>query len=185
MEEMYKIFLWVAVPFTIVFIIQSVLTFIGMGHYEMDPPETDGMLDMDSADGGSFPIFTVRNFIIFFTVFGWAGLAGIEMGFGKVAVIIFAIALGIIVMLIVSYIFFSISKLTESGNVDIKNAVNSTGTVYLKIPAKRTGAGKVQLVFQGAMRDVDAVSDENEDIPTGAMIKVTDIFNNMLVVKKI
>ena len=74
-------------------------------------------------------------------------------------------------------------KLVESGNVIMASAVGKTGTVYLVIPANRKAAGKIQIQHQG-FRTIDAMTDETEDIPNGAVIQVTAIINDDLVLVK-
>lgn len=82
-------------------------------------------------------------------------------------------------------IFYFLSKLVESGTMQMENAVSKTGEVYLVIPAKRSGFGKVQVKVQGSLRTLDAITDEEEDIPTGAVIVVKEITgSNALLVER-
>ena len=68
--------------------------------------------------------------------------------------------------------------------MEIKNALGKTAKVYLTIPAKRSGPGKVHINFDGTLRELEAISDE--EIKTDSMIEVCDILDNsILVVKKI
>lgn len=176
-----KIFWYFAIPFTVVFIIQTILTFIGMGD-DVDIGEGDGDL-LDGVDS-SFPIFTVRNFIIFFTVFGWTGIAATNGGLSKGTTVVLAVLLGLIVMFIVAGIFYFMSRLVESGNIDLNNAVNCVGEVYLTIPGKRAGMGKIQIEFQGGVREINAVTD-GKTLHTGEMVKVVKVLeNHVLLVEK-
>jgi hypothetical protein len=176
-----KIFWYFAIPFTVVFIIQTILTFIGMGD-DVDIGEGDGDL-LDGVDS-SFPIFTVRNFIIFFTVFGWTGIAATNGGLSKGTTVVLAVLIGLIVMFIVAGIFYFMSRLVESGNIDLNNAVNCVGEVYLTIPEKRAGMGKIQIEFQGGVREINAVTD-GKTLHTGEMVKVVKVLeNHVLLVEK-
>lgn len=178
-----KVFWYFAIPFSVVFIIQTILAFLGIG-FEGD---VDGDLDSsgDFADGGGFPIFTVRNFIIFFTVFGWTGITSINSGVSNGVTLILAIGLGLVVMFIVGGIFYFMANMTESGNVNINNAINKVGEVYLTIPMKRSGTGKVQIIIQGTVREIDAITDD-EMIKSGEKVKVVDVIENtVLLVKRI
>ena len=75
-------------------------------------------------------------------------------------------------------------KLTETGTLNLKTAVGKTATVYLFIPEKRKAAGKVQIKIQG-YRTLDAMTDDDEMIPTGAIVQVVDIVNDdILLVKR-
>lgn len=190
-----RIFWYFAVPFTVLFTIQTILTFLGIlgsGDFDVDDGSSIGdNIGLDGDDGGilegggSFPIFTIRNFIIFFTVFGWTGIAATNSGLGNLVSIILAVLLGLAVMFIVAGLFYFMSRMTESGNISLKNAVNGYGEVYLTIPSKRSGTGKIHIKVQGALREIDAMTDESK-IPTGATIKVVGVINeSILLVERI
>ena len=67
--------------------------------------------------------------------------------------------------------------------MEISNALNKVGETYLFIPAKRGGYGKVHIKVQGALKELQAVTDDEIDIATGKLVRVTDIINsNILVV---
>jgi hypothetical protein len=83
-------------------------------------------------------------------------------------------------------LFYYMSKLQHSGTLNISNAMNMTGEVYLTIPASKKGMGKVQIKIQGALRELEAMTDENEEIPTGRAIQVTGITqSDILIVRTI
>ncbi|MGF7057530.1 hypothetical protein [Brassicibacter mesophilus] len=182
-----KVFWYFAVPFSVLFLIQLISTFIGMND-DVDIPGDDGGFDTgtdfdgDGADidgSSAFNLFTVRNFIIFFTVFGWTGIVGANANMNKTLTVILAMILGLIVMAIVSGIFYFMSRLTESGNMDLKNAMYCIGEVYITIPAKRSGLGKVQMTLQGSIRELEAMTD-GKAISSGDMVRVIDIINNQI-----
>ncbi len=55
------------------------------------------------------------------------------------------------------------------------------GTVYLPIPAERSGEGKVQITIAGAVREFNALT-EGEALKTGTPIKVTEVVNESTLV---
>ena len=82
------------------------------------------------------------------------------------------------------YIFYLMSKMEQSGNIDTASAVGCKGNVYLKIPAARSGEGKVQITIQGAIREYDAVTN-GEELPTGTPVVITQVLNeNVLIAAK-
>ena len=82
-------------------------------------------------------------------------------------------------------LFYLMSRLAESGTLNMKNAVGKLGEVYLVIPAKRGGMGKVQLSVQGSVRTLDAITDDLDKIPTSSIIEVLDVIDDqILLVKK-
>ncbi len=208
LETFEKIFWYIAIPFSVVLIIQMFMTFAGMGGSDVDAGggmtdvsglDLEGDIDISDMDtisheGGdynfsdsdpTFHFFSVRNFIAFFTIFGWAGIAGINEGLSHIWTILLAFALGIIAMLIISLLFYYISKLTASGNLDIRNALAKIGTVYLPIKAKSENIGKVQITVQDSLKEHDAITKKDEYLPTGTVVKVTGIVSGrILVVEK-
>jgi hypothetical protein len=180
-----KIFWYFAIPFTIVFSIQLILTLIGIEWHNNDldnVEEVDFNHEADFISG--FRLFTLRNFIIFFLGFGWAGIFAVHAGFNQVISILVAFLVGLFLMFTVALMFFLMTKLTESGNITLSNSLNAFGRVYLPIPANRSGVGQVQITIQGSVREVEAVTDD-EMLPTGTPVKVLEVINDeILVVKK-
>jgi membrane protein implicated in regulation of membrane protease activity len=192
-----KVFWFIAIPFSIIFVIQMILSFAGIGGGATDPGVdfADANTDLNASGhdvsqsnddaGPGFSFFTIRNFIAFFTVFSWSGLALYNAGVSNGLTIIIAIAIGIIAMLIISSMFYFIMKMADSGNMSVKNAIGATGKVYIPIKAKQGSIGKVQVTFQGSLREMQAVTDQSYDLPTNTIIKVTAIAgDNILVVEK-
>lgn len=178
-----KIYWYFAFPFTALFIVQTVLVFIGMG----DSGDLgDGEFDEHAFEDTSSPfhLLTIRNFIIFFTVFAWTGIIASKSGMNRFLAVVVSIVSGLIVAAIISSIFYFMMKLTENGGMDLKNAVNCVGEVYLIIPAKRKGTGKVTITLQGVSTELDAVTDGRE-LPTGSKVKVVGVVDNrVLLVEK-
>jgi len=80
-------------------------------------------------------------------------------------------------------LIYYMGKLSEDGTLKLNNAIGKLGTAYLKIPAQRKGMGKVQIKVQG-YRTLDAITDDMEDIPTGAVVDVVDIINDEILLVK-
>jgi len=181
---MQKVYWMIAIPFSIIFILQLILSlFTGDGGHDATGHDGDSG---DTDHGMPFQFFTIKNMIAFFTIFGWAGIACLNGGLGNLASIIVSIVSGLVMMTIMASIFYFMSKMVESGNLDFKNAINKTGTVYIPIPASRAGQGKIQVKVQSSLRELDAVTDDIENIKTGMLVVVTEVLdNNILVVKKI
>ena len=79
-----KIYWCFAIPFSLVFVIQVILTIFGG---DMDAVEADGDADVsvDSDTGISFQFLSLKNLIAFFTVFGWTGIVCVNGGNDKMA----------------------------------------------------------------------------------------------------
>jgi len=76
---------------------------------------------------------------------------------------------------------YFMGKLAENGTIELKKSVGKIGTVYLPIPPHRKGMGKVQINQQG-FQTLDAMSDEDETIATGAIVEVVSVINNEILV---
>jgi membrane protein implicated in regulation of membrane protease activity len=178
-----KIYWIIAFPATLMFLIQLIMTFVG------GDTDHDANLHVDhggDVDGGGFHIFTIKNVIAFFTLFAWSGLACIEGGMNMALILFISIICGLAMMIIMAALFYYISKFSYSGTMEFKNAIDQTGSVYLSIPARKSGVGKVQVKVQGALRTLDAMSEDAEGIKTGTQIKVVEIINNnILLVKRV
>lgn len=186
-----KIFWYIAIPFTVLFFIQLVLTFTGMGGEDADGGvEGDGGEGLDSDGDGEageasgFRIFTVKNFITFFTVFGWSGITLHNAGAGEYLVLFGSLLIAGAVMLLVALLFVSITRLAQSGTMDVNNAIGRTGEVYLPIPGGRSGRGKISITLQGSLREIDAVT-AGEALPRGTAVRVAEVAGNgVLLVEK-
>lgn len=180
--DIYMQILWIiTLTASLIFVIQTILTFIGMdSDGGLDVP--DGGMSADT-DAGTFPfqLFTFRNFINFFLGFGWTAIT-LAGNAHPVLVIIVSILVGVALVAAVMYIFYLMSKMEQSGNIETSSAVGCRGSVYLTIPGERQGEGKVQINIQGAVREFDAMTN-GDTLPNGCPIEVTQVLNeNMLLV---
>ena len=170
--DLYLKIMWgIAIPFSVIFIIQMIMTFIGMG----DQGEISGDADADSDTGIPFQFFTFRNFINFFLGFSWAGITFYDAIASKVWLTLVSLFIGLLLVAIVMALLYALSKTTQSGNIDIKNAIGCPATVYFTIPAAGKGTGKIQMTIQQAVREYDAISESAEPIRTGGMVRVKGV----------
>lgn len=164
----------IALPFSTLFVIQLILTFVG-GDLDSSDGDLDAEVDADS--GIDFQFLTLKNLIAFFTIFGWTGIVCADAGLGAFLSVFISTIAGSLMMTVMASIMYFMGKLTESGTLNISNAVGKTCSVYLTIPATRGGLGKVQIQIQG-FQTLDAMTDFEEDIKTGAIVTVISVLNN-------
>ncbi|MFT4661079.1 MAG: hypothetical protein ACI8XB_001350 [Patiriisocius sp.] len=179
LEQTYWI---IAMLGSAIFAIILVATFVG-GDADMD----SDVGDFEADDGGvGFQFFTFKNMVAFFTIFGWTGIAGIDAGLTGGTTIFIAALAGLLMMFLTSLLFYWMSKLAESGTLQMQNAVGVVGEVYLTVGAKRSNMGKIQITVQGSLRELDALTDSEVDLKSGSMIKVVDIVSaEILLVEKL
>ena len=188
-----RIFASVAIPGSLIMLIQTILLLLGLGGSgEADVPsdvsgigETAGELSSGSVESdmsslgdpgqSGLRLFTIRGVVAFLAVFGWTGLSISRNGGSNGVSMVVSILAGLAVLVLMAYMMRGIMKLQESGNIDERVAIGCSGNVYLKIPPSRTGKGKVTILIQNRLLEFDAVTDSADIIPTGHEIVVVDI----------
>ena len=180
-----KFFLFCAVLGGGVFILRSVMMFIGLGGDDMSDAAVD-ISDADGAPSADFKMVSLHGITAFLMVFGLVGFLVLRNNSGPNALTIAAtasLATGLVTMVIIAKLFSASRKLQSDGTIHPKDAIGSEGSVYLEI---RPGEiGKVQVSVNGALKIYDArVSNSETKIKTGERIKVVEA-GDVLIVEKI
>ena len=183
LDTFNKVIWCITIPVSVVFILQMILTFSGMDSNGDLDADFDGDMEINHDHGSApFQLFTFRNFVNFLLGFGWTVISFESIIQNQGLLILLGVGVGMALVAAVMYIFISMSKMTQQGNMDINNALNQTCEVYLTIPAKKTGLGKVHIKIQGTLRELDAIT-LGDRIPTGSQAKVLSVTkNNLLLV---
>ena len=192
LEPAMKVLWAVTLSASLVFVIQTIMTFLGAAGDSDFDINSDTDLIGDIADGsvdvGGSPeagesgqlgtgmnLLTFRNFINFLIGFGWTAIllkdsipaTGLRM--------LIAILVGIVLVAIVMLLFKWLTDMQQSGNINVfKSAVDCQGAVYLTIPGERAGEGKVQITINNAVREYAALTD-GPTLKTGTRIRVVDV----------
>lgn len=196
-----QIFYCIAVPASLVLLIQTVLLFIGLGQ-DADMDDLVDLSDADADTGGVFGedslsalndgagmdwlrLFTLRGIIAFAVVFGWVGAAMSSADVPLYITIPVSVVCGFVMMVAIALLMRAVMRLRSDGNTDNRNAIGTAGKVYLTVPPARGGEGKVQLMLQGSLVERGAVTDEETPIPTGSEVIVVGVSGQTdLVVKR-
>lgn len=185
LSTLQRVFGFFALPATLVLIIQSVLVLFGIGHHEADfgHAHVDVAHDhMDVSDG--FALFSVRGLVAFFSVGGWTGIVLDGAGASPVITILLSLAAGTAALYTVALLFRMAAKLQSSGNIELKNAVGKNAKVYIPIPAKERGSGKVTLTLQERFVECDAITRASRGLKTGELVRVVAVVDeNTLIVE--
>ncbi|MBJ2173959.1 hypothetical protein JBL43_06905 [Aureibaculum sp. A20] len=156
-----------------IFVIILIMTFLGG---DMDSDMVADGTDFEADDGGvGFQFFTFKNLIAFFTIFGWTGVVCTGYDLSDGIILIISVIAGLLMMVATSSLFYFMNRLTEDGTLKIKNAIGAVGEVYLPIGANRSKTGKIQISVQGSLRELEALTDENNNLATGTVVKVIEI----------
>ena len=180
LEPLQKYFWIIACCASLIFIIQTIMTFVGLGtDADVDAGPMDGAVD-SVEDGELSGVFSFRNLINFLLGYGWAG----ALLFGSIdkrwLLQIIAIGVGLLFVLAFVFMFRQVMKLSHDGSFQMKEAIGLKADVYLRVPAARSGRGKVQVSVKGSVHEIDAVTDSKEEIPTGGQVKIVDVLGNDL-----
>lgn len=183
LSSVMKILWGITLSASLIFIIQTVMTFIGLdSDFNTDLDVDSSGLDGTDGDNG-MGLLTFRNFVNFFLGFGWTSVLLHGQIKSDAALMIVAALVGIGLVAIVMLLFKWVSGMQQSGNIDVyKSAVDCVGKVYLTIPGHRAGEGKVQISINNSVREYNAVTD-GETLPTGKDIRVVEVIsgNSLLV----
>ena len=103
----------------------------------------------------------------------------------KTLLILIALIVGIGFVAMFFLIISQIRKLAEDNTFKIKDTLGKTGEVYLTIPGKKSGIGKVQISINGSFKELRAIT-ESESLKSGTLVKIKSIdSDNILVVEKL
>lgn len=171
-------FFYLAIAGSAIFVLQMIMTFIGVGGDNFD---TDVSADFDSSDidmtgGGDLSLvsfFSLRAIIGFLTFFGWAGFFwGNTLGG-----FLLSICCGLLMAVLTTLVVWFFVKMQQSGNLGSDDFIGKTGAVYLSIPGG-DGSGLVTVQFPSCTRQIKAIA--GEEIPAGKPVKVIELVGSDL-----
>lgn len=178
LEPLLQTFWYVAIPTSVIFIIQMIMTFVGTDSSDGIDADFDG----DLHDGHApFQLFSLRNLINFLLGFGWTGISFYSTIENKIALIILSLIIGVLFVAVFFMIIRQVQKLAEDNSFNIENTLHKTAEVYLPIPEKKSGKGKIMISVNGAYHELNAMT-ENEKIPASTIVKVIKIENNNILI---
>jgi membrane protein implicated in regulation of membrane protease activity len=182
----------VAVSATMIMVLFIVLMLIGFDNSEFDGiDDIDTDFDIDSvndeplSDIVGLKVFTIRGTLAFISIGSWVTMLFVDIVEQTwLATLIGAIA-GFIAAYLLAFALRQAMKLESSGNLDYRKAIGKTATVYLRVPKLKSGKGKVNLIIDGRYSEIDAMTDEEEDLNVNQDVKVVEVYNDtILIVKK-
>ncbi len=182
LESMHRIFWYISLTASLIFLVQTILTFLGGDSSDGLNADFDG--DFHHADA-PFQLFSFRNLINFLLGFGWTGVAFFNAIDNKILLIVLAVLVGIAFVLLFFFLILQILKLTEDNTFKIENLTGKTGEVYLNIPGNMNGKGKIQISHKGTSHELQAMTRSEESIPSGSFVKVASVEDKILIVSRI
>lgn len=147
---------------------------------DLAPHHTDGSSPGDAA---VFRLLSLQTVVAFLTVFSWSAIVSISTGSPATQSILIGFVLGLAAMFLVAKLVQASRKLVENGTLNPKNAIGESGKVYLPIPPNGKGEGKIMIQVQGQLTEFSAVTYGKDTLPTGTVVRVTDLLGDLLVVE--
>lgn len=167
-----QIFALIAIPSTLILVIQTILLLFGIGD-----GDGDADIDVDGIETGDdgLALFSVRGIVAMLCVAGWSGVALLETALPQTVSVLIAALLGLATLVGFAYLMKLVMKLQSSGNLDYGNSIGHVAQVYLPIPPAGTASGKVTLTLQEKYIEVAAITTASETLKTGTYVRVVSV----------
>lgn len=177
-----RVYLWIAAIATVFLIIQIILMCFSSFGGDLDL-DGDGDIDVDLDSGVS--IFTVKGLTAFLAVGGWVGLLTCTLCSENMQwlSIITALISGAAAWALVVVFMRIMIKMQCNGALEPDKLVGQQATVYVTVPAKRSGRGKITLTAQGKYMELDAVTD-GDKLPVDMKVEILASESDYMVVKQ-
>jgi hypothetical protein len=122
-----------------------------------------GDLDGDLADVGhadsAFSMFSLLSILAFFMGAGWMGLTcRVDWGLSSIVSAFAATGFGLVLMVLASALMAFARSLNQTVEYDLGTAVGHVASVYMSIPERGEGRGKIKVNVSGRLKMVDAIS---------------------------
>ena len=149
-----------------VLVLQTLLLMLG------GDVDADADVDADGGHGsGAHDLLSLRAITSFLTFFGLAGWGGTEAGWTTPVTIGVAVLAGVAMLFAVAGLTTLHRRVYAQGNVKPANAVGTTARVYLRVPERGAGEGKITVSLQGRSLEYSAVS-SGPALATGSEVRV-------------
>jgi hypothetical protein len=180
-----------------VLICQFIMTLMGLDHADVpdDVPHdfghafgNDVVHDVHSGDAAHaddashnhsaswfFGILTFRTIVAALTFFGLAGLGGGAAEWPVPLTLVVAIGAGAGAMFVVHWMMQTLYRVRADGTVRIERSLGQVGNVYLRVPGRKSGVGKIQVSVQNRTMEYEAMTSQEKELPVGARVVVTHV----------
>jgi hypothetical protein len=127
-----------------------------------------------------FGVLSFRTVVAAVALFGVSGKAALAAGVNPVPTLVLAVVSGIAAMYAVHGLMRGLKSLDTDRTMRIERAIGQPGTVYLSIPAHRSGSGKIHLTLQKRLDELEAVT-AGECLADGAKVRVIGVVGPAIV----
>ena len=181
LEPLLKTFWFIALPASVVFVIQTIMTFMGADSHDGTDADFSGHLNDGHAP---FQLFSLRNMVNFLLGVGWTGVSFYGTITSPIGLAALSLGVGVIFVSMYFVIMRQMLKFGEDNSFKMTSVLNKTAEVYLAIPENKQGKGKVMLSINGSVRELDAITEHSSKIATGSVVSIIKIEGESLLVVK-
>lgn len=153
-----------------ILLVQTILMVAGFGMDDFTVGDVDHGGPGDHASG--LQILSLRSITAFLAGFGWIGVVALTAGSPVWLAAILALAAGVALTGLILWLMRSMRRLAHDGTIDYANAVGQTATVYVTIPPGAAAGGQVEVMVQGRLATVAAISRGETAIAPGTKVTV-------------
>jgi hypothetical protein len=188
LDTFQQVMFVLAVTASVVMLIFIVLMLIGIDNSDFDGIDSpDFHLDVINDEPlsaiGGLKVLSVRGVLAFISIGGWAAFL-----FANFMSVLWSSLLGIVFGVIAAYLvalaFRAIFRLESSGNIEYENSIGNIGTVYMRIPKKKGGKGKVSIIIQERLIEANAITNEDQDIMPKTEVEVIGVVETTTLIVK-
>jgi membrane-bound ClpP family serine protease len=139
-------------------------------------------LDVASNAFDNLKLFTFQGWMAFLSIGSWSGLYAHYVSNMVWVGILVGLVAGFAMMFICAWVIRALFRLQSSGTVNMKKAIGCIGEVYLTVPPKETGCGKINVVLNGGLREYDAICLDDKPIEYGVRVRVVGMTDDEVMV---
>jgi hypothetical protein len=153
----------------VLIILQAIFGML-IGH-DGDSTGSSDSVDMSGGHGGGASVVSIKTVSAMLLGFGFGGAILEKNGFSTGISALGGIGTGLVIGAAYFALMNSLYRLKSDGTSVLSEAVNRSGTVYMRIPANVSGAGEIQVSFGGRMQNIRAYT-RGLELPTGTAVRV-------------
>jgi hypothetical protein len=166
----------------VIIILQAIIG-IFVGH-DSDTAGGAGV-DLQGGHGGGGSIVSIKTVSAMLLGLGFGGAILEKSGFSTAIAAMGGLGIGLLIGVVYFAIMHALLKLKSDGTSVLSEAVNRSGTVYLRVPGQTSGSGEIQISFGGRMQNVRAFT-RGLELPTGTAVRVVALHgDHALLVEKL
>jgi len=174
---MIELLTWISLISGGMLIILLLLSLLGGLDLDFD---IDADIETDTDTGN---IGIVKGLLTFVSIGSWVVKLVLAVDQNPIVAFTGGIVAGLVAVFLLNAVLHFFLSNQVNVNWSHSEALFQEGKVYLKVPAIE-GEGIVQVKIKGALRELKAKTNEDTDIPTGSMVIVEDIIDNIAIVTK-